>query len=126
VWQGDAVADPFEDAFAQIGDDFEAIMPGLQLVTVTSIDPDSGAALVTVTEVPAFERGRRRNPFRVGEGEVGNDQTRFLLKAARLEFLVKGRDTITEADGTSWSVDDRGAELIGKGQIWALNVTINR
>jgi hypothetical protein len=120
------VADPFEDAFDQLGADFEALVPGLKPVTVESVDPDTGAALVTAADVPALKRGRRRYPFAVAGGELGGDRTRFLFKAARIDATLKAKDRVTEADGTVWTVDERGAELIAFGQIWALNVTLKR
>lgn len=119
--------DPFAEAFESIGDDFEALMaPLLAPVTVESVDPDSGAALVTATDVPAMKRTRRRNPFTTQGGELAADTQRFVFKAARIDALMKHRDRITEASGQVWEVDERGAELIARDQLWTVNVTVKR
>ena len=119
--------DPFAEAFAAIGADFETYFaPLLANVTVESVDPDPGTALVTVAAVPALKRTRRRNPFTTQGGELAADTQRFVFRASRVSFLLKARDRVTEADGTVWEVDDRGAELIARDQLWTLNVTKKR
>lgn len=119
--------DPFAEAFADVGDDFETYFAGvLADVTVASIDPDSGEASATAAAVPALKRSRRRFPFRPGDGELGGDQCRFVFKAGRCAFALKARDRVTDAAGLVWLVDERGAELIAFGQLWVVNVTAAR
>lgn len=119
------MADPWADAFANIGADFETLMaPLLAPVTVASADPDTGAALVTAADVPALKRGRRRQMFAAGGGEVGADTTRFVIRASRLSFVLKEKDTVAEANGTVWLVTD--LELIAMGQVYTANVVIKR
>lgn len=120
------MADVFEDLFDDVGADFEECVPNLRPVTVESVAPDSGAALVTAEDVPAMKRPRRRNPFNVQGGELGADLRRFVFRASRIDALMKAKDRVTEADGTVWVVDERGAELIANDQLWALNVSLQR
>jgi hypothetical protein len=116
--------DPVAEAFAGIGADFETYFASLLAdVTVESVDPDTGTALVTAEAVPALKRTRRRNPFTTQGGELAADTQRFVFRASRIDALLKNRDRITEADGTVWTVDERGAELIARDQLWTLNVT---
>jgi hypothetical protein len=119
--------DPWADAFGNIGADFETYFaPLLTNVTVASVDPDSGTALVTAADVSALKRTRRRNPFTAQGGELAADTQRFVFRASRIAALMKAKDTVTEADGTVWTVDERGAELIARDQLWTLNVTRKR
>ncbi|AWM41761.1 hypothetical protein GobsT_71360 [Gemmata obscuriglobus] len=120
------MADPWAEAFANIGADFEQLMaPLLAPVTVTRADADAGTAVTTVAAVPALKRGRRRQPFGVGGGgDVGSDATRFVIKADRVTWALKAKDTITEASGTVWVVTD--LEQIAMGQVYTANVVIKR
>jgi len=116
--------DPTAEAFERIGEDFEGhFAPLLAPVTVVSLDPDTGAAAVAAEGVPALKRTRRRNPFTVQGGELAADTQRFVFRSGRVAALMKHRDRVTEADGTVWIVDERGAELIARDQLWTLNVT---
>lgn len=118
--------DVFDDLFDDVGADFEECMAALKPVTVESVHPDSGAALVTAEDVPALKRTRRRNPFTAQGGELAADLQRFVFRASRIDALLKAKDRVTEADDTVWVVDERGAELIAGGQLWTLNVSLAR
>jgi hypothetical protein len=121
------VTDPTTAGFETVGEDFEKLMQGvLRPVTVESVNPDTGTALVTATNVPALKRTRRRNPFTAQGGELAADTQRFVFRASRIAAVMKAKDRITEQDGTVWVVDERGAELIARDQLWTVNVSKKR
>lgn len=96
-------------------------------VTVESAHPDTGAALVTVANVYAVKRARRRFPFSTGDGGgAGADLCRFALLAAPLTFALKAKDRVTDAGGTVWVVDERGASQIAMGNLWTADVSRKR
>lgn len=110
---------------ADLAADFEAYAPGTTAVTVLSIQPDTGATLATAAGVTALKRTRRRSPFNVGGGgELSADDCRFVVRADALGFTAKTRDQVVDADAVVWEVKD--AELIGFGDLVALNVTRKR
>jgi hypothetical protein len=116
--------DPFVAAENNIGADFAALMVFNASVTVTQIDPDTGAALATATGVPALKRVRRRQETNVGGGELGEDTCRFVVQASAVGFTPKARDQIQEAAGLVWIVT--GAELIAFGQLVVMNCQLKR
>jgi hypothetical protein len=99
-------------------------------VTVESVHHDTGAVLATAAGVYAVKRARRRFPFSVGDGgNAGADLCRFVLLAAPLSalaVLLKHPDRITDAGGTVWVVDERGADLIAMGNLWTADVSRKR
>lgn len=110
---------------ASIGADFEEYAPGTAAVTVSSINPDTGAVLATAEGVLALKRTRKRSPFNVGGGgELSADDCRFICRTSVLGFTPKTRDQVTDADSVVWEVKD--AELIGFGELVAMNVTRKR
>lgn len=118
------MADPVADAFALIGADFEAYMPTVN-ITVANINPDTGAAMTTVTDVPAMKRVRRRQPFGVGDGgELGEDKSRFVFRRSRVSWTVTTRDQITDGDGIVWSIES--VEMIAFNELVAVNVVKKR
>lgn len=117
------MTDPFAETFAQIGEDFETLMPTVP-VTVRSINPDTGATVTEVEGVPALKRSRRRQPFGVGGGELGADTCRFVLRYDNLGFVPKARDEIVGSDDVVWVVES--VEVIAFQQLAACNVVIER
>lgn len=99
------MADPFDDI--DPGQDFEDFAVGLAPVTVARVDPDTGAALETVGNVPATKLVRRRGQ---GGEPVPSDTVDFVFRASQLGFLPKPDDTITDAGGTVWVVQGAGLE----------------
>lgn len=117
-----AVTEQIERAFRQLA----ARVAGgahLALVTVRQIDPDSGATLATAENVTALKRSRRRQMFGVQLGELGSDQSRFVLLASAVGFFVKTKDEI-EADGVTWHVDT--ASAIAFDVLYACDVGLRR
>lgn len=110
---------------ANIALDFERYAPGTAPVAVRSVNPDTGATVAEVEDVTALKRTRRRSPFTVGGGgELSADDCRFVVRADALGFTPKTRDQVVDADGITWEVKD--AELIGFGDLVAMNVTRKR
>lgn len=99
------MADPFDDI--DVGQDFEDFAVGLAPVTVTRTNPDTDAALDTVTDVPATKLVRRRTQ---GGDPVPSDTVDFVFRANRLNFVPKPDDTITDAGGVVWIVQSAGLE----------------
>lgn len=116
--------------FETIGADFLAFMADLADVTFRVIDPDTGATLETVTGVPALKRARSLGTVRAGDGSgVPGDRCRFVLALESLDddraLMPKARDQIVEAGGATWDVSygESAVQVIGSGQLVALNVT---
>lgn len=88
------------------GEDYSIVMDGLDTVTVTQINPDTGAVLATSAAVTAMQRFPRTETVSVGEGEVGATFSSFALVAAGLSFVPKARDQITDADSVVWEIEN--------------------
>jgi hypothetical protein len=117
--------DPFQQAAAEIGTDFEAYLALAAGVTVAQVDPDTGAATATVANVPALKRSRRRQPFEVAAGgELGDDECRFVFRLGALARTPKARDRVTDADGLVWVVER--VALLAFDQLVAVDVTLER
>jgi hypothetical protein len=116
--------DPFVQAENNIGADFAALVVFNASVTVTQIDPDSGAATATATNVPALKRVRRRGETHVPGGELGGDTCRFVVQASAVGFTPKARDEVLDATGLVWIVTS--AEVIAFGQLVVMAVQIKR
>jgi hypothetical protein len=97
------------------GQDFEDFAVGLQPVTVSSVDPASGAVLATASDVPAAKLVTMRGSVSARTGEVGVDRCEFWFRANRLDFTPKPRDLITDEGGTVWVIEPEGVQLDG---IW--------
>lgn len=118
------MVDPWATAFGALGPDFEALMaPLLAPVTVSQIDPDTGAATATDT-VAALDRTRLREAFAAGGGELGDDTSRFVFRSELLPWTPKARDQIAEADGTVWVAT--AVNFLGFSQLTAVDAVIKR
>jgi hypothetical protein len=113
-------------AAIDFGQDFEDFAVGLQPVTVSSVDPASGAVLATATDVPAAKLVTMRDSVSARTGEVGVDKCEWWFRADRLEFTPKTRDLITEADGTVWVMDDCQLDGIYSHELARAKVTKRR
>jgi hypothetical protein len=117
--------DPFSTVSQGIGSDFEAFFaPLLAYVTLTQIAPDQGSVLTTVNNVPALKRSRRRQPFGVGGGELGDDTCRFVFRLTEATWVPKARDQIVDALAITWTVVS--ASLIAFNQLVEVDVEIKR
>lgn len=113
------MSDLFTEAFDQIGELFEELMPTVPL-TVRDIDPDTGATVTEVENVPGLIRPRKR----LQPGEVPTDRARWVIRYENLGFDPKKVDELEEADGTVWHVES--ADLIAFRQLAALECVKKR
>lgn len=87
--------------------DLAAVLDGMDEVTLSRVDPDTGEALEEVSGVPADRSAVRDADGPVGSGEVGADECDWeVCVLGGLNFTPKARDTITEPDGTVWVVGE--------------------
>ena len=89
-----------------VGGSFEAHYPDVRRVTVTSIDPLSGAALAAATDVAAAPLVEGRATTGARGGEVGVTTCDWWVRSDQLGFTLKARDTLTEEGGRVWVVGD--------------------
>lgn len=106
------------------GLDLFAVADGVELVTVTQLDPDSGATLATSTDVPCLSPDYRTGSAGVGGGEVGETTATFLLLASAIAFTPKKRDHITQVGGEEWDIDD--VKVGGFSTIYTVEATRER
>ena len=86
--------------------DVAAVFDGMDTVTVERVNPDTGAALETVTGVSAHRSAVNDADSPIGSsGEAGADSCDWLVCVSdTLTFTPKARDVIEESDGTRWAV----------------------
>jgi hypothetical protein len=80
------------------------LVPGAVRVTVTRTDPDTGATVAEAGDVWAKRTKTTRSPAGVGDGEVGQEVTRWRVEGSTPEFVVRVNDRITDPDGVTWVV----------------------
>lgn len=88
------------------GEDFAAVVDGLDSLLVEQIDPDTGDVLATCDDVTCLENSSDIVTSPAGGGEVGSEISHFTLLAADMTFVPRARDRITDTDGVKWSIGD--------------------
>ena len=92
------------------GNDFKTWTDGLEPVTLTSVDPDTGATLAASEGVVALRTPQGGDEQAAGDGGVGYDVLSWSFAAADVAFAVKKRDTVTDGDGVVWIVGNVSLE----------------
>lgn len=88
------------------GVDFALIVDNLESVTVTQINPDTGASVTSSSTVTAFRRAPFRHPVNVGfGGALGFEEMRWILLASDVSFVPRARDSITDSSNVVWDVN---------------------
>lgn len=106
---------------ADIGQDFAAVVDGLTSVTVTQINPDTGAETASCEGVTCLAGDREQETAGVGDGSVPAERTGFTLRASEVSFEPRERDRVTDADGIVWSLDSVSVE--GRGSLYVCEAT---
>lgn len=115
---------PLSDYGIDPGADFEAMYPDLRRVTVTSVQPDTGAALdLVVHGVKAAKLNVMRDTTGARGGEVGVTTCEWWLRVDQLEFALKPKDTLAEEYGPVWVVNS--VEEV-QGELCRLPCTLKR
>lgn len=86
------------------GTDFKRWTRGLELVTVISRDPDTGATLASNASVQALRTPLTADEAGVEGGTVGYKTVAFTLPVNDVSFTLKERDAIVDADGATWII----------------------
>lgn len=87
------------------GADFLVILDDLRPVTVTSVNPDTGATLASAANVMALKGETEKKTMGADGGTLPTTGDRWEFPAATVGFEVKEQDRITEAGGTAWLVE---------------------
>lgn len=88
-----------------------AMIPGVETVTVTQIDPDTGEATATASGVLGLLRSDSAGEESAGEAGMHAERGKWRLRASDVVgFVPKSRDRVTQADGTVWVLAAVGVE----------------
>ena len=101
------------------GELFERHYPDVTYVTVTSVDPDTGATLAEAEGVPAAKLRQAADTVGARTGEVGVTSCEWWFRSDLLGFTPKPRDLLTADPGGEneavWILDD--AKFTGVGGV---------
>lgn len=80
------------------------LVPGAVRVTVTRTDPDTGDTVSVAGDIWAKRTKTTRSHAGAGDGEVGQEVTRWRVDGSTPGFAVRVNDRITDPDGVTWVV----------------------
>ena len=89
---------------ADIANDLQTVADNVELVSVTAVDPDTGALGTVTANVPLLSRVVEIQEQQAGGVKLKATKTRFHLQANKLPEVPRERYLVTQADGTKWII----------------------
>jgi hypothetical protein len=107
---------------ADIAQDFAAVVDGLEHVTVSRHDPDTGEELDSSGPVTCLAGDRvDEDAGTAAGGQAAGEKSGFTLVACEVGFEPHERDRVTTSDGVAWVIDAVSVE--GGGTLYVCDAT---
>lgn len=112
------------DLRSLIEDDM-GIVDGIETVTVTQRDPDTGSITGTANSVVSLKRETTAGAAEIADGgETPKQTTRFHLQANTIAFAPKKRDVIEDGDGALYLITEVRSVVFGTRYVCSVTVFV--